>query len=302
MDKYKIIAVIVTFNRKLYVIECIKRILHQVEYSCDILVVDNGSSDGTKEEIQKISSPSIIYINTRKNLGGAGGFFWGINYACKLGYNYVWLMDDDTFVEATALKHLVLADRELKDNYGWLSSRVLWIDGQDCEMNIQRSSPYKKIRFYNKNLIPSAMASFVSLFIPVKNIDKYGLPIKEFFIWTDDWEFTRRISRNEKCYTVKNSQVIHAMKHHLPVNIAVDSEERLPRYNYYYRNDVYLYRREGFIGWIWVFIKFLWHTIQVILKSNNKTKKIIIIWKGFYYGIKFKPKIKFPSCLFSDET
>ena len=161
-------------------------------------------------------------------------------------------------------------------------------------MNIQRRPPYKKIIWNDKNLVPSSMASFVSLFIPARNILKYGLPIKDFFIWSDDWEFTRRISIYEKCYSVKNSIVIHAMKNPLPVNISTDTNERLPRYNYFYRNDVYLYRREGLIGWIWVLSKFLWHTIQVIFKGDKKIKKIAIIWKGFFNGIKFNPNIEFP--------
>ena len=295
MKKYNnIVAIIVTFNRKKYVIECIRRILNQQKYKCDILVVDNASSDGTKEEIQKIDSPLIIYKNTGDNLGGAGGFCFGIKYACKIGYNYVWLMDDDTFVENNTLQKLIIADRELNSNYGWLSSHVLWKDKKDCEMNIQRRTPYKKIIWGDNNLVPSSMASFVSLFVPVRNIFKYGLPIKDFFIWSDDWEFTRRISKYEKCYSVKNSIVIHAMKNPLPVNIATDSDNRISRYNYFYRNDVYLYKREGLIGWVWILSKFLWHTIQVIFKGNKKIKKLYIIWKGFFNGIKFNPNIEFP--------
>lgn len=290
----EIIAIIVTYNRKDYVSKCIKFILNQNQYTCNILVIDNASNDGTEEEIQKITSPLLIYKNTGANLGGAGGFYLGVKYACEHGYKYLWLMDDDTFVEPNTLQKLILADHELNGNYGWLSSRVLWKDRKDCEMNMQRRSPYKKIIWSDKNLIPSSMASFVSLFIPVKNIIKYGLPIKDFFIWTDDWEFTRRISLHEKCYVVKNSIVIHAMKNQTPVNIAIDTDERLSRYNYFYRNDVYLYRREGIIGWIWVLSKFLWHSIQVIFKSDNKIEKIFIIWKGFFNGIKFNPKIEFP--------
>ena len=38
------------------------------------------------------------------------------------------------------------------------------------------------------------MATFVSLFIKAETIRKVGLPIKDFFIWSDDLEYTRRIS------------------------------------------------------------------------------------------------------------
>ena len=291
---HNIVAVVVTYNRKNYITKCINCILKQNQYICDILVIDNASTDGTEKAIQNIDSPLLIYKNTGKNLGGAGGFNYGIKYACQLEYKYIWIMDDDTLPDSNALRKFILADHKLNGNYGWLSSHVLWKDGKDCEMNIQRRTPYKKIIWNDKNLVPSSMASFVSLFIPVRNILKYGLPIKDFFIWSDDWEFTRRISICEKCYSVKNSIVIHAMENPLPVNISTDTNERLPRYNYFYRNDVYMYRREGLIGWIWVLSKFLWHTIQVIFKGDKKIKKIAIIWKGFFNGIKFNPNIEFP--------
>ena len=68
---------------------------------------------------------------------------------------------------------------------------------------------------------------------------------KEFFIWTDDWEYTRRISRKYKCYVVTDSEVIHKTKSNIGANIAIDSEDRIERYRYAYRNEMYLYKREG---------------------------------------------------------
>ena len=41
---------------------------------------------------------------------------------------------------------------------------------------------------------------------------QFGLPIAEFFIWSDDWEYTRRISRAKPCYVIPASRVVHAMQ------------------------------------------------------------------------------------------
>ena len=87
------------------------------------------------------------------------------------------------------------------------------------------------------------MASFVSLFIKASVIKQLGLPIKEFFIWTDDWEYTRRISRKYNCYLVNKSVVTHKSKSNMGADIINDSEDRLDRYKYIYRM-MYIYIEE----------------------------------------------------------
>lgn len=287
----KVAAVVVTYNRIELLKECIKALQRQT-YPCDILIVDNASTDGTGEYLNKIDDTNIFYQNTGANIGGAGGFNFGMRWAVESGYEYVWVMDDDCLSYTDALQKLMKADGILKGNYGWLSSIGLWKDKSICPMNIQRQNPYKAINSFDKTIIPAQMASFVSLFIKANVIQRYGLPIREFFIWTDDWEFTRRISIREKCYVVSNSKVIHAMHNKNVVNIALDTKDRISRYCYFYRNDVYLYRREGFIGWCWLFLKFSWHILQIVLYSEIKIKKIKIILSGLYEGLKFRPVIE----------
>lgn len=291
MEK-RIAAVVVTYNRKDMLANCIAHICAQ-RIACDILVVDNASTDDTQSFLAGLADPRISYRNTGRNLGGAGGFNFGLRWAVEDGYDYVWLMDDDCLPEPDALLELVYADAALQGEYGWLSSRAIWVDGSLCQMNLQRKNPYQDITYLDAPRIPAQMASFVSLFLQAATIRKYGLPIAQFFIWGDDWEYTRRISLEEPCYVVSGSSVVHAMKDATVVNIARDSEDRLERYRYAYRNDVYLYRREGWKGWLWLLLKDVWHCVQVLLYAKQKGKKLKIICRGFANGIGFKPEIEY---------
>ena len=160
-------------------------------------------------------------------------------------------------------------------------------------MNIQRADPYQEISGFEDQFVPAEMSSFVSLFMRSKTVRKFGLPIKDFFIWTDDWEFTRRISRSVPCYAVSDSVVVHAMKSNTVVNIATDSVDRLPRYRYFYRNDVYLYRREGLKGWLWLLAKDCWHSLQVLKTGKDCVRKLKTIWRGFAEGVRFLPPIEY---------
>lgn len=287
-------AVVVTYNRKDLLTENIQCLLAQKPEIPAIIIIDNHSTDGTKEAIQQfIDKNQIQYCDTGANLGGAGGFSFGIKYAAEKGYEYVWVMDDDCMPNPDALAAFFAADEQLKGQYGFLSSKVLWKDGNLCTMNLQRETLTHNLQGFEKNLQPVVMASFVSLFLPTKIIKEMGLPIKEFFIWTDDWEYTRRISRKYKCYAVADSVVVHKSKNNIGANIATESADRLDRFDYLYRNDVYLYRREGIKGFCYEAVRLASHCARVILKSkDNKGKRLKKILSGTRKGFRFNPEIE----------
>lgn len=213
----KVAAVVVTYNRIELLKECIKALQQQI-YTCDILIVDNASTDGTEEYINKIKKDydNLHYKNTGDNIGGAGGFNFGMRWAVEAGYEYVWVMDDDCLPYADALEKLIETDETLKGNYGWLASAVLWKDGHECKMNRVKlkKSFYEYLEYMQYGIVQAEQATFVSLFLKAEMIKQVGLPIKEFFIWGDDIEFTRRITVRKKIpsYIAGQSKVIHAMK------------------------------------------------------------------------------------------
>lgn len=294
-DNKKVIAVVVTYNRKELLKEAIEALLNQEYNNCDILIVDNASTDGTREYIDELLNDNKVhYENTGANLGGAGGFNFGMRKAVEMGCDFVWVMDDDCIVHKDSLTELLNADKQLNGNYGFLSSKVLWKDNSICKMNIPKKTFSTWLKEFDKPIQEIAMASFVSLFVKTDIIKEMGLPIKEFFIWTDDWEFTRRISRKYKCYFISNSIVTHKSKNNEGADISTVEGERVERFKYLYRNDVVLYRGEGLKGWILLYIRLILHKLR-ILKSDKKDKKerIKIINNAIREGKKFKPDIEF---------
>ena len=294
IDAKDVTAVVVTYNRLPLLQQCLATLRAQTVQGFTVLLVDNASTDGTAAYVRTLAMPGLVYRNTGENLGGAGGFAYGIQAAAELGCEAVWIMDDDTLPEPGALEALLSADAAHGGDYGWLSSRALAPDGIDQPMNVQRRTMYRDIAPLPKAAaqeVPAVMASFVSLFLRTETVRRFGLPIAEFFIWSDDWEYTRRISREKPCYVVPASRVVHAMQNPGVVNIAKDVPARWARYRYFYRNDVVLYRREGLPGWLWLLAKDAWHTVQVLRDGQgSRARRIGIIWKGFAAGVRFHPQ------------
>ena len=73
----KVISVVVTYNRLTLLKGCIEALLNQDYENTEILIVDNNSTDGTREYVKEVveqHSEKMKMLFLEKNIGGAGGF------------------------------------------------------------------------------------------------------------------------------------------------------------------------------------------------------------------------------------
>lgn len=100
----KICAVVVTFNRKELLINCLDAIRRQTYKPHTVLIVDNASTDGTQALVAEkgyfnmvVDGIKFEYLLLPNNQGGAGGFYHGMKtaYESDEHFDAVWVMDDD---------------------------------------------------------------------------------------------------------------------------------------------------------------------------------------------------------------
>jgi GT2 family glycosyltransferase len=103
-----VLAVIVNWNGKDDVLECLRSLVN-ANYPKDkfkILVVDNGSSDGSQAAISK-TYPDVALIKNSKNLGYVRAVNQGIHQGLDWDVEYVWICNNDIIVHEDALTQLV---------------------------------------------------------------------------------------------------------------------------------------------------------------------------------------------------
>ena len=290
----KVVAVVVTYNRKILLEECINSLLNQTK-PLDVIIVDNFSTDGTEEVVKKYVGKNLKYFNTGSNLGGAGGFNYGMKKAVEFKYDYCWIMDDDTIPNSDALEAMLNKAKDLKDNFSFMSSIALWTDGSLCKMNIQALSSNAIANYeslYN-NVIELKSASFVSCFMNMKYVKKAGYPITDFFIYGDDMEYTMRLSKYAPGYLNPYSIVTHKMGSNEGINIIDVDKKRIDRYFYNYRNLSYIYRTYDKKEYKMFRLKYHYLKLKILFKAkNNKFKRIRTISKGYRAGKRFNPTIE----------
>lgn len=292
----RVAAVVVTYNRKALLRECLDALMAQEYPEMEILVIDNGSGDGTgelvRERYQAASRFPLRYYNTGRNLGGAGGFNFGMKKAMEGGCGWLWLLDDDCIVRPDSLKALMREAEGPGEKAGFLCSRVLWQDGSLCRMNIPWVSYREKISETERGAVPVIMATFVSFLVSRKRVEEFGFPISDFFIWADDMEYSRRISRKYPGRYAGASQVLHKTRTNIGSNLVLDAAQDLSRYRYAYRNEYYVYRREGLPGRLFYFAKRMFHRAKILLKSDRKRERLRILNRAVREGKRFRPGIE----------
>jgi GT2 family glycosyltransferase len=109
-----VVIIILNLNKKEDILKCLESVF-KFDYSpYEVVVIDNGSTDGSVEAISK-TFPEIHLIRNASNLGVVGGRNQGIEYANNnFQYKYLFFLDNDTSVEKESLSELVNAVRSDK--------------------------------------------------------------------------------------------------------------------------------------------------------------------------------------------
>ena len=126
MDK-KVLIIIVTYNAAEYIGACLSS-LAKINYPrdrFDILVVDNASTDRTTDAIKDFVEIKLL-VNG-KNVGFAAGNNIGLKYAVDNGFDYVYLLNQDTEVDPEFLAKAVELAR-IDEKIAAVQSKLLLFD------------------------------------------------------------------------------------------------------------------------------------------------------------------------------
>lgn len=246
----KVAIVVVTYNRLKDLKICLEAIRKQSYQHFDIIVVNNGSTDGTTEFLN--TQTDIISIH-QKNVGGAGGFYTGMEYMYQHNYQWLLMMDDDGIPDQNELQYLLEKYQQiysLKNKDVILNALVvnkedknttsfLWARGSHRSIyinDLQSENYIKDIHPFNGTLIKRCI------------IDKIGFIKKEMFIWGDEEEYISRAKFNGfESYTIPQAIHYHPKEKGTKGYLLPFTKKyyilRKPSNmsHYYYRNKGYIY-------------------------------------------------------------
>lgn len=198
INSISLAVIIVTYNRKDYLMRCMCGVYSQTLPPKAVYIVDNASTDGTYDclnENDMLSNPTIDvkYIRLDRNLGGAGGFYTGLKTAHEDGgYDGFVLMDDDGQPDKDELKYIA----KWMGRYDYINALVV----SDTD-HTKTSFPRKSYGFDRKEIeqesdadgiILNYSAPFNGTMYSKELVDKVGYPNPDFFFQGDEANYHKR--------------------------------------------------------------------------------------------------------------
>lgn len=297
-DKPKIAAVIVTYNR----LEMLKDAIEAIKVQTlkpRVIVINNGSTDGTQEYLNQTEGITVI---NQENIGGAGGFYTGMKYACENCFDFVWVMDDDVLPATNALEVLYKDYMTLSatTNVGFLCSRVFSTSGEIANVPVidlkPNSTGYADWgKYLDKGIIRVESATFVSVFVPSQIIKEVGLPYKEFFIWGDDTEFTRRITNSSYyAFLSGKSTIVHRRVGGALILKTFTDRNRIRMYRFSVRNNIFIIRKfDSTKTLLRNIYSYLMMSLKLMLLGHFIKAGVVL--KGLWQGLFLNPKLEYPN-------
>lgn len=189
----KTAAVIVTYNRIELLKNCINALKGQTRLVNDIIIVNNGSTDGTTEWLA--TQTQFIVIN-QPNSGSAGGFYTGIKAADAGNYKWLWLMDDDGYPAENCLEKLLEA-AEMKPEVSVWGCLVMERENHDrpafdCPAVTTKEDEVD----WSVEFIDNWAPFFNGILLTSDTVKKVGYPDPRLFIWGDEMEYFQRIANS----------------------------------------------------------------------------------------------------------
>ncbi len=285
-------AIVVTRNRPSLLKRCLAAIDAQTYPAKHFIVIDNASDQPTREllaaEVARRDA-TFHMIRSEENTGGAGGFHIGMLNALSLPCTHLWLMDDDCEPDRKALEELVAAMSIVGED-AVLGGNVFDMNGE-C-INVQPVSQRigaNGLTQYTLHLADGicemAGLTFVSFLVPVKLVWKVGLPLKEFFIWGDDHEYSLRLRRLTRIYQVGKSKVAHLKIGEVSFSVINENDpNKIWQYRWLYRNRVFIAQRyDGIFSR--QLIRFVFRSFRDIFYSFMTGKYVVMKSKAILYGL-----------------
>jgi len=288
-----IAAVIVTFNRKDLLIDCLTSLLNQTKLPDQIFIIDNASTDGTQSALQALgflNNSLIKYHFLPENTGGAGGFVHGMRLALEQGMEWVWMMDDDALAESDALENLFKTPLNKQCVYGSVvtghnDSQLCWpVDSMsDKRINaIEHLTDQHTAVYFHP---------FLGFLINRQLVEKVGFPDESFFISGDDFDYCLNIrghggtvflcSDSRLKHPVPPRKVINVLGYHFTMLV------QAPGRSYYnIRNKIVIARRYyGIRLWTHTLPSIIFRLLVCLCSDSDKWGQARAYYFAIFHGL-----------------
>lgn len=183
----RVSIIVLTFNRKLAALECIRSLKSIMYPNYEIILVDNSSTSTSIGTFAMQEGIQLIDITGKENLGAAGGRNVGVKYSSG---EYLFFVDDDMVVDKTSLVDLVTI-AESDPSIGVIGPIIYRHDDPEKVWFYQ---PYI-VQYPEKSIVDVPMVVAGALLIKMEVVRRIGLFDENYFFYHEEWDWCFRAKK-----------------------------------------------------------------------------------------------------------
>jgi hypothetical protein len=282
-------AVVLNWNGRDDTVACLHSLSHLDYPALHIILVDNGSTDGTLKAVEE-RFPDVTTIANRENMGFAAGCNVGIRYSLSKGADYVFLVNNDTFFDPLALHYLVsVASPKVgmlapKIYYANSPNRIWSIGGRRHPLTMEKVGDARGVvddGRWNSPLERDYLTG-CALLVSRQLFQEVGLFDERFFMYYEDSDFSLRArSAGFDLLLVPLAKVWHKVS-----SSSGGRDSPNERYWMAYSSVLFYYKHVKGAQWLIVFPYRLGSLLKTFVKLvlSNRKKSAIMYLKGLRDG------------------
>ncbi|OHO27668.1 glycosyl transferase [Corynebacterium sp. HMSC034B08] len=190
-------AVIVTHKRVDLLRNSLEQVVSQTHPVDWVIVVDNGDEDAVRVLVDELAHDKGVYLPSKTNLGGAGGFAYGFLHALALGADAIWCADDDGRPRDHTVLEVLYRTAE-KHQLSEVSPVVANInDPEKLAFPLRQGTTWhRRVDELQGDFLPQYASLFNGALISAKAMERIGVPDYRLFIRGDEVEYHRRLAQS----------------------------------------------------------------------------------------------------------
>lgn len=214
MEGPKVSVIIPAYNREHTIGRAMRSVLHQTFQDFEIIVVDDGSTDGTAKVIKRFRDPRIRHLHHEKNRGAAAARNTGIKAACG---EYIAFLDSDDEWLPEKLDEQIGALQNAPDGV-YASCTGLFLHLIDTNLVIKKI-PCQPASWFKHLLLGCDLSPGATLVVHKSSFDKVGL-LDDTLLRFEDWDWLLRYLKEYQLILVQKPLVkVHRSGHPRAVSI-----------------------------------------------------------------------------------
>jgi GT2 family glycosyltransferase len=269
-------VVILNWNGGDEILDCLRSVFESKHAAIEVVIVDNGSVDGSTDIIRS-RFPHVHWISNPRNLGFAKGSNQGMQWALEYGIQHVLLLNGDASLHSNAIEEMFAVTEDENNtvvacprmylgpaNAG--ASRLWFAYGTvSLWLGLFRNPAFNRLDS-SKWSVPLDMefASGCCMLIPARILQHVGMLDEAFFAYCEDIDFSLRIRKaGFRLRYVPTAHIWHG-------NSTLTNRIRSGTYRYLStRNNLWVVRKHG--SWFEIFTCLCILPLRVLFRMMGMT-------------------------------